>query len=149
MNLTRNFTLEELLHSSTAVNRGIDNTPPDLDKVTANLKALCEHVLQGIRDGIGKAIIISSGYRSPDLNAAIGGSQNSQHCEGKAADMVVKGMTNDQLFAWIVESPLTFDQLILETRGESEWVHVSYDKDKAVQRREALVSADGKTFHKA
>lgn len=146
MKLTRNFKLEEFLYSGYATMHGIDNTPPDIELVTANLLALCENVLQGIRDGIGKPIIISSGYRSPALNAAIGGSKNSQHSEGEAADLVVPGMTNEELFAWISISPLPYDQLIVEKRGQSEWVHVSYDKDKIVQRREKLRSPDGKTF---
>jgi len=144
--LTRNFSLEELLHSSYADLHGIDNIPPNLEEVTANLKALCENVLQGIRDGIGKPIIISSGYRSPALNKAIGGSSKSQHCQGKAADLVVKGMSNEAVFAWISESSLHFDQLIVENRGVSEWVHVSFDSAKIVQRREELRSPDGQTF---
>ena len=83
--------------------------------------------MQPIRDHFDKPIIISSGYRSPTLNRAIGGSPTSQHCYGQAADFEIPGIDNYTLAKWI-EANLNYDQLILEfyTGGNSGWIHVGY-----------------------
>ena len=150
MNLTRSFTLEEMLHSDYAAAHGIDNIPANLEEVTANLKALCENVLQGIRDYFNKPVTVSSGYRSPALNAAIGGQPTSQHLTGQAADIVIDGISNETIFSWVRESPLPFDQLIVEQKGElHQWIHISFDSAKDIQRRECLRSPDGKRYQVA
>jgi uncharacterized protein YcbK (DUF882 family) len=87
MNLTKNFTLKELTYSATAVAKRIDNTPDK--KAYENLKKLAA-VLQLIRDEAGQAITVSSGYRSPELNAAVGGVPASLHVQGLAADIPIK-----------------------------------------------------------
>lgn len=122
MKLTNNFRLAELTHSDTARARGIDNTlPPYLMR---NIKSLAER-LQLIRDALGVPVTISSGYRCPELNKAVGGSKNSQHQLGLAADIHAKGYTAEELFELITGSNFGFDQLILEKVGGKEWVHIS------------------------
>lgn len=83
--LSENFTLEEMLVSSTAKKYGIDNTPNAIAK--ANMIILCNKLLQPIRNRYGKSIIITSGYRCPALNSRVGGSKTSQHVSGQAADI--------------------------------------------------------------
>ena len=86
MKLSRNFSLQELTKSETAIRKGIQNTPSD--KVISNLTTLCDMVLQKVRNSHG-AVTITSCYRSPELNKAIGGSATSDHCKGLAADFEV------------------------------------------------------------
>ena len=146
--LSENFTLQEFTKSQTAERRGIDNTP--VDGHIENAKALFENVVQKIRDNFG-VTIINSGYRSGDLNYAIGGSNTSQHCKGEAVDIECPGTPNYDVAKWIEEN-LDFDQLILEfyTPGipDSGWVHVSY---KTEDNRKGILTAmkeDGKTVYK-
>jgi uncharacterized protein YcbK (DUF882 family) len=127
MNLSENFSLREFTLSQTAVRKGIRNnpTPAHLE----SLKALCENVLEPIRAHFSKPVKVSSGYRSRALNAAVGGSNSSQHSLGQAADIEIAGVDNRRLAKWI-EANLPFDQVILEgaKRGDPNagWVHVSY-----------------------
>ncbi len=129
--LTPHFTLQEMVFSQHAIRLGINNTPSE--QQIAALKTLCENVLEPLRKKVGKAVHISSGYRSPDLNRAIGGSYTSQHMRGEAADIHVEGYTTQALFALLKSSDLPFDQLIEEF---DSWVHVSYSTER--QRRQAL-----------
>ena len=75
MQLTKNFSLSEMVKSETALRHGLDNTPGETE--IENLKALCENVLQPIRDAFGKGVKVNSGFRHPDVNAAVGGSKTS------------------------------------------------------------------------
>ena len=106
-----------------------------------------EKVVQPVREHFGPTVI-NSGYRGPELNAAVGGSTKSQHCKGQAADIEVPGVPNYTLAKWI-EDNCDFDQLILEfyTSGipDSGWVHVSYVGEE--NRKSVLTAAriDGKT----
>ena len=126
MNLSRNFTLQELTKSDTAIRKGIDNNP-NADQVE-KLKLLCERVLQPVRDHFGR-VKVTSGFRSPELCAAIGSSVNSQHAKAEAVDFEVIGVDNAEVADWIYTNIRT-DQLILEfyTPGEpnSGWIHASY-----------------------
>jgi hypothetical protein len=126
MNLSRNFTLQELTKSDTAIRKGIDNNP-NADQVE-KLKTLCERVLQPVRDHFGR-VKVTSGFRSPELCAAIGSSVNSQHAKAEAVDFEVIGVDNAEVADWIYKNIQT-DQLILEfyTPGEpnSGWIHASY-----------------------
>jgi len=128
MRITKNFTLDELCKSELAIRKGIDNTPTD--EVTLNLITLTKKVLQPIRDKLG-VVVITSGYRSPALNKAVGGSAKSDHCQGFAADFEVVGMDNKEVAKWIIDN-LVFKQLILEfyTEGipDSGWVHCSFEE---------------------
>lgn len=130
MKLSKNFSLEELVFSTTALNNGWDNTPNK--EVKAALKKLAVEVLQPIRDEWGGPIRVTSGYRSPRLNAAKGGVKNSQHLLGQAADIQASNMAdNGKLFACIkkmIESgKLKVGQCIWEYGSKTcpKWVHVS------------------------
>lgn len=120
MQLSPHFTLAEMTFSQTAARRGIPNDPPP--SVVAALKTLCSEVLEPVRVHFDRPVRVSSGYRSPELNLAIGGSRSSQHCLGEAADITVPGVHVLDLAQWIQRN-LRFDQLIYEF---GRWVHVSY-----------------------
>lgn len=137
MNLTRNFTLDEMTRSDTAARMHISNEPGTIP--TMHLKKLCENILQPLRNAYGKPIIINSGFRSLELNTAINGARNSQHMLGQAADItarhtVPKGsdaavdydyrLENKRLFSLILSMKLPFDQLIDEKNYS--WLHVSF-----------------------
>ena len=126
MKLSANFTLSELTKSQTAVRKNIKNEPSTAH--VENLIHLAETVLQPVRDHFGKPVVISSGYRSPELCEAIGSSSKSQHARGEAADFEIMGVDNMQLATWINKNT-NFDQLILEfyEPGDpnSGWVHCS------------------------
>jgi hypothetical protein len=125
MKLTKNFSLEEMTKSQTALRKGIDNTPTP-DKIEP-LTMLCESVLQPVRDHFDRPVTITSGYRSPELCVAIGSKITSQHTKGQAADFEVPGVSNMVVAEWIRDN-LEFDQLILEcyTGGNTGWIHCSY-----------------------
>ena len=137
MRLSQHFTLEEMTKSGSASRLRIDNTPPE--DVVKNLTNLCIHVLEKVRLNYGRPVIVNSGYRSPALNKVIGGSKNSQHMSGQAADIEVPGIDNKFLFHWIRDN-LQFDQLILEFYKpgipDSGWVHVSWNPN--TNRRQIL-----------
>lgn len=132
MRLSANFTLGELIRSETAARKGIRNVPRQAE--IAALRLLCEKVLQPVRDHFGRPVIITSGYRSPRLNTAIGGSPSSQHCWGEAVDFTVVGQSNIEVCRWI-ERTLPYDQLIYEY-GESGWIHASLSAHR--QRKQVL-----------
>ena len=138
--LSKNFTLSELTKSSYAVRNGLSNIPSSIE--VANLKALCVNVLQPLRDKFG-TVNITSGYRAPAVNIGIGGSRNSDHCRGMAADLEIPGVSNREVVAWI-RLNLPFKQLILEY-GDAGWVHVSYDPRDL---RKEVLSFDGKSYKK-
>jgi hypothetical protein len=146
MNLSANFSLKELTKSDTATRLGIDNTPDD--ETIDNLKTLCDKVLQPVRDHFGKTVTVNSGYRSPESNAAVGGSKTSDHCKGQAADIEIAGVANADLAQWIMDN-LEYTQLILEfyTQGipDSGWVHVSYNPDRLIKQELTAVKVAGKT----
>ena len=128
MKISKHLTLAELITSQTATRKRIDNTPSP--QVIANLKLVAEKVFEPLREGLGKPIRISSGYRSPALNKAIGGAKNSQHTTGEALDLQgVGGLKNSEIFNFIKDN-LDYSQLIWEygTDKEPAWVHVSYKK---------------------
>ena len=109
MKLTRNFSLQELTKSDTAIRKGIDNEP-NADQID-KLKMLCEKVLQPVRDQFGR-VKVTSGYRSPELCVAIGSSINSQHAKAEAVDFEVMGVDNAEVADWVKMNCET-DQLIL------------------------------------
>jgi len=122
---SRFFTLDELSRSETAARLGIDNRPDAA--ASDNLQKLCAAVLDPLRETIGRAIKVNSGYRGPVLNARIGGAAASQHLTGQAADIQSPGMAVLDLFKAVIHAGLPFDQLIYEARdASSKWVHVSH-----------------------
>ena len=148
MNLSANFSLHELTKSETALRMGFDNTPDD--EATENLRLLCEKVLQPVRDHYGKGVKVNSAYRSPESNAAVGGSKTSDHCKGMAADIEIPGVANADLAQWIMDN-LEYTQLILEfyTPGipDSGWVHVSYDPNNLKKQELTATKVAGKTTY--
>ena len=138
MKLTQNFTLNELVYSVTAEANKIDNRPNV--KVVANLKALCENVLQPLRNSLGCPVIVSSGFRCAELNKRIGGAANSGHLTGRCADIHVNGMTAKELYNFIKKSGVKYRQCILESNS---WVHIDYKKDDL--KCENLIY-DGKSY---
>lgn len=121
MNLSNSFTLEMLTFSETATRKGIDNVPND--EQIANLTDLCQ-TLERVKALLGNELHISSGFRSPKLNAAIGGSVNSAHMEGFAADFVCPGFGGPkEVCEAIRDGEIPFDQCIFE----GTWCHLSVD----------------------
>ena len=109
------FTIRELTKSTTAIKKGIDNTPTR--EVTSNLIYLIDNILDPLREAWGEPLIVTSGYRSPKLNKAVGGSATSQHVKGQAADIRTLKDTpeeNKRLFELVQKLGLPFDQLINE-----------------------------------
>lgn len=144
MELTKHFTLEEMLSSQTAVRNGFDEQFSPDESIKENLKSLCENVLEPIRDIVGGASInVSSGYRCERLNSSIGGASSSQHTKGQAADIKCSAISVEQLYVDVKDSNIMFDQLIQEF---GHWVHVSYTA-VGVNRRECLraIKVDGVT----
>lgn len=117
------FTIKELVKSSTAEAKGIDNTPtPDVER---NLTALVDNVLDPLRDIYGKPITVNSGYRCPELNKAVGGSVTSDHVKGFAADITAGSKEENERLFNIIKHNFHFSQLIDEKNFS--WVHVSYN----------------------
>ncbi len=127
LSLSPHFRLAEFVKSSTASARGINNTPSL--EVVNNLKALCTEVLEPLRQHFNTPITISSGYRSPLLNKAVGGARNSQHLTGEACDLHLPDeQTGKKWFLWMMDN-LHFDQLIWEKSSPASsrhWIHVSF-----------------------
>jgi uncharacterized protein YcbK (DUF882 family) len=149
MQLSKNLSLAEVTRSETAKRKGISNMPTP--EHIENFKKLATNIFQPIREHFDKPIFISSGYRSAELNKAIGGSLSSQHCSGEAIDIDMDGtdITNKQIFDFIKDN-LTFDQAIAEypENGHIEWVHVSFAANRS-QRKQVLVAkkVNGKTTY--
>ena len=135
MRLSEHLDLSEVIRSESAKRNGISNMPSE--EHIANFKLLAEHIFEPVRAYFRVPIHISSGYRSIELNAKIGGSKTSQHCEGCAADFNVKGMSPDAVVRAIVTADIPYDQVILEF---DSWVHISIPTVKgSTPRKQALV----------
>lgn len=126
-NIPLNFTISELLHSDTAKNNKINNTPDNTS--LDNLLILIVKCLQPVRQILGKPMIISSGYRNALVNRLVGGSNTSEHTKGMAADFVVNGMSPAEIIKKIRQSGIKYTQLIEEYSGNTSWVHISYNKN--------------------
>ena len=148
MKLSKNFTLPEIIHSNTAKRLGINNAPNK--EHLKNMQVLVRDLIQPIRDVLGP-IRISSGYRNPELNRAIGGSSKSQHCKGEALDLQYwsKGkMSNKEIYDWVVKSGIEFDQMINEF--DYSWIHISLRSNGKNRKQilEAYKDSDGDTAYK-
>lgn len=136
------FTYRELTASATARRLGIDNTPDDTVKM--RLEALTDSVLDPLRKLYNKPIKVTSGYRCPRLNAAVGGSQNSQHMRGEAADITSINDNldeNKKILDILLKSGLEFDQLLIEhpdRKGRPDWIHVSFTRRRP-NRKQVIV----------
>lgn len=117
------FTIKELCKSSTALAKGIDNTPNS--EIINNLELLVKYILDPLREKYGKPINVNSGYRCPTLNKILNGSKNSHHMLGLAADITAGSPNKNKiLFNLIIDLNLPFDQVIDEKNYR--WIHVSY-----------------------
>jgi hypothetical protein len=150
MRLSKNLSLREVTKSVTAKRLGIENEPSSWD--VKNLSVIAKEVFQKVRDHFGVPIGVTSGYRSKELNEAVGGSKYSRHCEGRALDLdahIYGRVTNAEIFHYIKDN-LDFDQLIWEYGSEAEpdWVHVSYIRsDENKKRCLRAVKEDGVTTY--
>ncbi|OAV00219.1 MULTISPECIES: D-Ala-D-Ala carboxypeptidase family metallohydrolase [Moraxella] len=153
MQISKNFHLLELIHSDTAIERGIKNTPSTQHK--ANLVEATHRLWQPVRDLLGVAMRVNSGYRSHALNRAVNGSQTSAHSHGLAIDFVAPKFGNTRQIAKFLASELPrrgirFDQLILEHPDAlRSWIHLGYKHPDGRQRGQLLtaVKKGGKTVY--
>ena len=125
--VTMHFTIEELYASKTAKEKGINNKPNMQQMI--NLVYLAAYVLEPLRVAMNEPIKIGSGFRSRELNAAVGGVYNSQHCKGQAADLCIDGdLKKGRRWFEYIKNHLPFDQLIWEKNPKTGnyWVHVSF-----------------------
>lgn len=129
------FELTEFLKSEEALNRKIDNSPTF--EVVDHLEELISKLLEPMRKAYGKPLTISSGYRCPKLNQAVGGVATSAHKVGYAADIKVKDIENLFNFVteWVKANGIMFDQIFIETKGSSKWLHVGFKNQNGLQRR--------------
>lgn len=139
MRLSKNFTYEEFIRSSSAERMGIDNRPKTKEeekKVIENLRNLCLEVLQPLRDYVGAPVHINSGYRCKALNLAVGGVKNSQHSRGEAADIRIASPKQGREWAAWIEDNCRFDQMLLErNKNGGVWLHVSCKRDEKANRQ--------------
>lgn len=134
MKLSPNFSLDELTRSDYASRHGLENEPDA--KAIENLKRLAA-LLEQVRTLCNTPIIVSSGYRSPAVNAGVGGSKTSQHMFGCAADIRALRMSIGDLMKKVVGSDIKYDQIILEFNS---WVHISVpNSPTTAPRRQALI----------
>lgn len=138
MQLTEHFKLSEFENSSTARAKGINNKVPE--QLIPSLETLCTEVLEPLRAIVKEPIIISSGYRCPQLNAAVGGSKTSQHMKGEACDIHLSDMKKlREWFTYLMDGQ--FDQLIMERATPTSthyWIHVSCKPDPSKNRHQVL-----------
>jgi len=148
MILSQNFTLQELTYSDTAIRKGIDNTPNE--EQIENLKLVCNNILEKVRSHFNLPVIVSSGYRSPDVCLAVGSTIKSQHTKGQAADFEIFGIANKDVADWIVNN-IDYDQCILEFWNENEpnsgWVHCSYNSEGNRRQYLKAQKIDGKIVY--
>lgn len=134
--LSEHFTLEELTFSQSALRLGIDNTPPLA--AMQELPRLCSMLLEPARLILGVPLHVDSGYRSPELNARIGGASASAHMDGRAADIIPIGMPLQDAFDKLRSDALPLDQIILECAA---WIHLAIAPDGTEPRRQALTAS--------
>lgn len=131
----KHFELSEFIASDVAAKKKIDNTPTF--EIVDNISELCTNLLEPFREAWGKPISVTSGYRSAKLNSAVGGISNSAHKFGYGVD-IQSGDVN-QLFnyltEWVKAEGIMFDQIIMETKGSTKWVHIGYKNQEGRQRR--------------
>tara|TARA_B100000780_G_scaffold237173_1_gene178166 strand:+ start:2082 stop:2537 length:456 start_codon:yes stop_codon:yes gene_type:complete len=147
MRLSDNFVLSEITRSNTAKRLGIDNGPNK--EHLQNIQRIITNLIQPMRDAIGP-IRISSGYRNPNVNRAIGGSTKSQHCKGEALDLQFWNdgqISNKEIYDWVLRSNVEFDQMINEF--DFAWIHISLIKEgNRKQVLEAYKDEDNDTKYK-
>ena len=129
------FSIEEMTKSATAKRLGIDNTPSD--KIKKNLTLFIEKILDPIREDWGSPISVSSGYRCPELNKAVGGAKTSGHQYGFCADLQVKGdlrKFSNFVIEWMKDHHMKWDELLFEKSGNVTWLHFCWIGKDGKQR---------------
>ena len=148
MKLSQHFSYQEFIKSQTATRKGISNEPDDTQLY--NMKMICANILEPVRVHFDKPVIITSGFRSPELCVAIGSSTNSQHAKGEAADFEIPGVDNREL-ALYIKNELDYDQLILEFYKDNEptsgWIHCSYSTNSNRNQSLRAQRVDGKVVY--
>lgn len=142
MKLGEYFTLEEMIHSDTAISAGIKNQPNTAQ--TEALRKLVINILDPLRKAAGKPIRVSSGFRSEAVNRLVRGSLTSQHNLGEAADITIPGLTNAQIIELVKKQKLPFDQMIEEF---GRWIHISYGPRNRRQILRATKTSAGTTVY--
>jgi hypothetical protein len=144
MQISEHFTLEELSFSEAAARLGLDNTPAPI--VITNL-GLVAAVMERVRTLLGdRPIVVHSGYRSPQVNKAVGGVATSAHCSGLACDFVCSAFGTPAEVALAIQgSDIEYDQLILEYG----WVHLGLAQEGLLSRREALTKRSARTAYES
>lgn len=140
MQLTDHFSLEELTFSEKAARLGLDNSPdkPEVD----NLVLLCRFILEPLRSAFGRPVVVTSGFRAPVVNKAVGGASTSHHLSGRAADIRVTGVRPIEVCRMVAKLALPYEQCILEF---GSWCHVSIPLFNSPPKRELLTAKkDGK-----
>ena len=150
MKISKHISYKEGVKSNTATRLGLDNMPGDYE--LGNMTLIAERLFEPLRAWVGGPVKINSFYRSKELNLAIGGSQRSQHCEGRAIDLddTFGYKTNAEMFYYIKEN-LNFDQMIWEFGSDNnpDWVHISYvSEDQNRNRCLIAYKENGKTRYK-
>lgn len=144
--MAKYFTFYELVYSSTAEKKGINNTPQE-EKLIKNINRLIDF-LDLIREKWGSAIKVGSGYRCPQLNEEVGGSTTSVHMLGLAADLTPKNGKTTEFFefvkTYLIENEIPFDQLIDEHSGKRHWVHIGLENSQGKQRKQIKKYINGK-----
>lgn len=148
-NISANITYAEAVKSQSAIRKGIDNTPTS-EHLQA-MKYLANHIFEPVRTFIGAPIGVSSFYRNPKVNKAIGGAASSQHCKGEAMDIdcdIFGNGLNSQVFDFI-KNNLVYDQLIWEFGNdiEPDWVHVSLKNGSNRMQKLKATKIGGKTIY--
>ena len=145
MQLSKHFKLSEFTKSQIAARHGLKNLPGAGE--VKNLENVCYEILEPVRAKFEKPVLITSGFRSLEVNRILGSSDGSQHCKGQAVDFEIGGTPNIKVAYWI-QANCDFDQLILEYYqpdvDQSGWVHVSYNEKGA--NRKKVLTFDGKTY---
>ena len=147
--ISKHISYKEGTRSITALRKGINNIPNDYE--LANMEAIAANIFEPLRKWVGGPIKINSFFRCKELNTVIGGSSNSQHCQGRAIDIddTYGHKTNAEMFEYI-RTNLNFDQIIWEfgTDTNPEWVHVSYVSEEQNRKRCLKASREnGKTVY--
>ena len=150
MKISKHITYKEAIRSNTATRLNVKNIPDDYQ--ISNMELIAKEIFEPLRSWVGGPVKINSFYRNKELNLAIGGSQQSQHCEGRAIDLddTFRHKTNAKMYNYIKEN-LNFDQLIWEFGDENnpDWVHVSYvSEDQNRNRCLIAYKKNGKTKYK-
>ena len=133
------FSITEMIKSATAKRLGIDNTPSE--DIKNSLTLFIEKILDPIREDWGSPIIVSSGYRCPELNKAVGGAKTSGHLYGFCADLQVKGdlrKFSNFVIEWMKDHHMKFDELLFEKSSNVTWLHFCWIGKDGKQRMKSF-----------